>query len=310
MREVLALVGLRQDEREVALRHVADEQDVEETVVGLGVGAHHHAAAQEPAVADHRVDHPAAARLVPDRHAHLPGLPPEEHRERRPVVRDLAAERLRGLVRALRDRPRDAGATDVREVRTRLVASPRAVGDDAGVDLAHRPLQRDVDCSIEVSWNIEGAHEVPTGPARNHRELDVFRADHAVDDLVHRAVSAHHDQARCAAADRLGSERSELAGPIRDQRVAVQSARRSAMGDLGPPLPRRTAGGCRVDEEDRARRASGRRDLPLRCRARSASCAPLPHGAPRPRSARTRPRRRCRSRSGDSLRGRRGARRA
>ena len=220
MREVLALVGLRQDEREVALRHVADEQDVEEAVVGLGVGAHHHAAAEEATVADHRVDHPAAARLVPDRHAHLPGLPSEEHRERRPVVRDLAAERLRGLVRALRDRTGDAGAPDVREIRTRLLARPRAVRDDARVDLAHRPLQRDVDRRVEISRDVERAHEVPAGSARDHRELDVPRADHAVDDLVHRAVSAHHHE-RASRRDRSPRQRALRAG-----RARPRSARR------------------------------------------------------------------------------------
>ena len=57
MWEVLALVRLRQDEGEVALGDVADEEDVEEAVVGLGLRAHHHAAAQVAAVADHRVDH-------------------------------------------------------------------------------------------------------------------------------------------------------------------------------------------------------------------------------------------------------------
>ena len=44
---------------EVALRDVADQEDVEEAVVGLGLRAHHHPAAEEAAVRDHDVDHAA-----------------------------------------------------------------------------------------------------------------------------------------------------------------------------------------------------------------------------------------------------------
>ena len=80
MREVVPLVCLGQNEQEVALRHVADEEDVEDAVVGLGLGAHHHPAAEIATVAHHRVDHLAVARFAVDGDAHLTGLPADEHR--------------------------------------------------------------------------------------------------------------------------------------------------------------------------------------------------------------------------------------
>ena len=304
-----ALVGLREDEGQVALRHVADQQHVEDAVIGLRVWAHHHSAAEEATVADHRVDHPPSARLVADRHAHLSGLPPEEHGEGGPVVRDLAAQRLRRFVGPLCDGAGDPRARDVCEVRARLDTRPRSIADDACIDLADCSLSRDVDGAVEVAWDVERAHEVPARAARDDGELDVAGADHAVDDLVHGPVAADDDQQRGALVDRFRGQCSELARPVRDERIAVEPACGRAMCDLGPPLPGRTAGGGRVDEEDRAPAASGRRDLPLPCRARSWSSARLPRGARRLRSGRTRPRRRCRSRSAGIPRARRAARR-
>ncbi len=292
--EVLAAVGLRQHEREVAFRYVADQEDVEEAVVGLGVGAHHHPASEVPPVADHRVDHSPAADLVVHRDAELARLPAEEHGEGRPVVGDLPAEGLRGLVCASGDGAGDPGARHVREPRRRLVPGPRPVGHDADVDRTRGAPERDVDRGVEVARNAVGAREVPARPARDDPELDALRAGDAVDDFVHRAVPADHDQPGGTVGHGLGGERRQPAGCVRDQRIALQPARGGAMSDLGPPPPRRAARGSGVDEEDSSPAANGRSGPRSPSRARSASFARRPRAAPRRRSGRTPPRRRCR----------------
>ena len=211
----LPLYVLGSTQQEVALRHVSDEEDVEDAVVGFRIGAHHHPAAEIAPVAHHRVDHLAVARFAVDGDAHLTGLPAEEHRQRRPVVRDLAAERLRGLVRALRDRARYARACDVGEHRACLLTAPRPEGHRAQVDLAHGPGERDVDRGVDVARDFEGPHEVPARSAWDHRELHAVGVGNAVDDLVHRAVAADDDEPRRATGNRLRSERGELSRAFR-----------------------------------------------------------------------------------------------
>ena len=127
MRQVRAAVGLRQRQQQVALRQVADQEHVEEAVVRLRVRADHHPAAERRpfATTTSCMRPPRISSSTDD--AELRVLPAREDGERRPEVRDLAAERLRRLVRALRDRAAHAGARDVREPGLGLAPVPGAV---------------------------------------------------------------------------------------------------------------------------------------------------------------------------------------
>ena len=143
MGEVLPPERLRQRRQEVALRQVADREHVEEAVVRLRVGADDHPAAEGLAVRDDDVVHVADAGLAVDRQAELRVLPLREDRERRPEVGDLAAERLRRLVRALGDRAAHARARDVREVRRRRRCRPRPGSSrDRGRSSSSSPSRR------------------------------------------------------------------------------------------------------------------------------------------------------------------------
>ena len=150
VRQVRAAVGLRQRQQQVALRQVADQEDVEPAVVGLGLGQHLHPAAEVAAVGDDHVVHAAAVLLAVDANRDLAVPPAREDGEGGPGVRDLAAERLRGLVGALGDRAAHAGARDVREQRLALGAVPAEVVRPPEVDHARAPAQRDLDRGLEL----------------------------------------------------------------------------------------------------------------------------------------------------------------
>ena len=61
MREVRAAVGLRQRQEQVALGQVADQQHVEDTVIGLRLWRDHHPSAEVAAVRHDDVVHPRIA---------------------------------------------------------------------------------------------------------------------------------------------------------------------------------------------------------------------------------------------------------
>ena len=218
MRQVLAAVGLREGHEQVALGQVADREHVEEAVVGLGLGADDHPAAEGAPVRDDDVVHAAAADLVVDRDADLAVLPAREDGERRPEVGDLAAERLRRLVRALRDRAAHACARDVREVRLAVAPVPGAEVDAAEVDRARLAGQRHVDRAVELVRDPVGADEVPARAARDDRDLDALEPGDPVRDLVHRAVAADDDEQR-RAAERPRRARARRAGPAAPRRA-------------------------------------------------------------------------------------------
>jgi hypothetical protein len=95
-----------------------------------------------------------------------------------------------------------------------------------------------------------GADEVPAGAARDDRELDVPRLGDTVYDLVDGSVAADRNQERRALGDRTARQLGEVAGPLREQRLAAQAALGCEVGDLRPALPRRAVVGRRVDQED------------------------------------------------------------
>ena len=141
------------------------------------------------------------------------------------------------------------GARDVREQRLALGAVPAEVVRPAEVDLARAPAQRDLDRGLELARDAVGADEVPARPARDHGELDVEAGD-PVDDLVHRPVAADRHEQRRAAVRRLARELDQVAGPLGEQRVALQPERGRPVGELGPAPPGRAVLGRGVDQED------------------------------------------------------------
>ncbi len=277
---MLPAIRLREHEEQVPLRDVADQHHVEDPVVGLGIGAHHHAAPEVAAVRDDDVDHPPAADLVVDRHAELVRLPADEHRQRRPVVRHLPAERLGRLVRASGDRAADPRARDVREVRATLGARPGPEGHEPQVDRAHVLREHRRDGVLQPARDPVRADEVPPGAVGKHSEVEPLEVGDAVHDLVDGAVASDDDEQCRAALHGFPRERGEVPLLLGEERVAVEPERRAAVRDLRPAAAGAASGGGGVDEEDRPA-ANGRRSP---CRARSASSGRRPRGARRRRS--------------------------
>ena len=228
------------------------------------------------------------AHVLVDRDADLADAPAREDAQRREQVRDLAAERLRRLVRPLCDRAAHAGARDVREPARLVGARPRAVADAAEVDLARRAVQRHVDGVFRSARDPLRAREVPARAARDHRDLDVALRD-AVRDLVHRAVAADDDELRRAAVDRFSRELRQMAGALGEQRIAGEAARGGGVAICGQRRPV-----APLSDAGLTRKTTAISGPPWRSRARLASCGRPPRGGPRPRSAGTLPRRRRR----------------
>src|SRR5436309_13224618 len=184
VRKVVAPIGLREHEEEVTLRDVSDEQHVEDAVVRKRLRTQHDPAPDDASVRDDAVDHAPFANLAIDRDSHPPRLPAEEDRECRPVVRDLAAERFRGLVRAPRDRTADARAADVREVGPSFSAGPGAKSRPSEVDLADVAGERGGDRILEAPRDTEATDEVPTRPPGDDCKLDSLDTRDPVHGLV------------------------------------------------------------------------------------------------------------------------------
>ena len=279
MREVLAAVGLRQCADEVALRQVAEQQHVEEAVVGRRVGTDLHPAAEVAAVGDDHVVHRRLAPFSADLDGDAPGPPAREHGERGPRVGDLAAERLRRLVRSLGDGAAHPRARDVREPAHALAAGPRAVGDAAEVERARLPRERDRGGGGGLLRDPELAHEVDAGAAREDGEIDVGPPGDPLHRLVDRAVAADDDEQRGAAVRRVARQLGQVPAPLREERVAGQPRLGELVRQLGPAPTRRPVVRGRIDQKDGAVANRWRR------RARRASSGRPPRAARRRRSA-------------------------
>ena len=211
---------------------------------GSALRAHHHPAAEEAAVADHRVDHPAAARLAVDGDAHLTGLPAEEDGQRGPVVRDLRrrAPSTISFARCAIAPEMPALATFANSVRPSSPA-PRAIRGDADVD-RHAPCpsaRRRSRRSMSRGMS-KRAHEVPARAARDHRQLDAA-APPMPFTTSFTDPSPPTTTRRVAPPDTAsGRERREVPRALGDERVAARARRAGgAMRDLRPALARRAA---------------------------------------------------------------------
>ena len=252
-----APVDLRQRADEVGLGDVADQQNVEEPVVRLGLGGEHHPAAQVAAVRDDDFVHASLSDLVVDGDPDLGVAPAGKDGQCRPQVRDLAAERFRRLVRALRDRAAHPDAGRVDEPALRGLARPGAVADASGVDLPRGAADGDLDRGVELARDPVRADEVDAGAARNHRELDAADPDDPGCDLVHRPVAADGDHERGAVLGSAARQFAQVLGPLGEQGVALEPVRRELPCELRPAAAGRPAGRRGVDQEDGP--ANGRR---------------------------------------------------
>ena len=165
-------------------------------------------------------------RLAVDRELCLDGGPALEHGEGRPEVRRFRTELLRGVIRALRDRPAHPGACDVRKHRGGFAAVPGAVADPAEIDGLRVALERDSRRRHHVVGNAERPDEVAPRPARNQgQRRGVLDPCKPVYDLVERPVAADDDEEARATGGCLPGESTELATVLADQRIPFEPHR-------------------------------------------------------------------------------------
>ena len=228
----------------------------------------------------------AGAPLAVDGHLDLGRLPAGEDGEGRPQVGGLPAERLRRLVRALRDRAAHPGARDVREGRRRVRAVPGAVRGAPEVDRADVALQGDLHRVVDLPRDPEGAREVPSGPARDDGDLRLPpEPGETVRDLVDEPSppTTTRSSAPSSAASRASSARC----PCRSLKSVAPSspaaaARRASSGQRRPVEPFAEAGltrktvceGCATVDRGAATRRSRRA-------ARARSSGRRPRASPR-----------------------------
>src|SRR5439155_13523120 len=142
----------------------------------------------------------------------LRGPPAGEDGEGCPEVRRPAAQRLAGLVRALRDRSAHAGAGDVREVRLRGFALPGAKPRPTEIDLADSAVPGRAQGVVESTWNPVRAHEVAAGALRDDCEIDPGAARDSIHDLVDGPVSSDGDEQLGAVVGRPPHELRQVSG--------------------------------------------------------------------------------------------------
>ena len=279
MRQVRAPVDLRHRRHEVALRHVADRQHVEEAVVRRGLGADLHAAAEVAPVRDDDVVHPAAPALAVDGHLEVGRRPAGEDRERRPEVRRLPAERLRGRVRALRDRAAHPRARDVREDRDALAPVPGAERRAPEVDRAHVARERDLGRLLDLRAGSRTSARSPSpcrgGRRRARAPRRAPRARSPTSFTEPSPPTTTSSRAPPSAASRASSAR----WPCRSLRSAspsspVAAARRASSGQRRPVAPFADAGLTR-------KTVSPARVRPSRWRARAPSSGRRRSASPR-----------------------------
>jgi hypothetical protein len=104
------------------------------------------------------------------------------------------------------------------------------------------------------------AHEVHPRADRDRRQLRLAaRADESVRDLVQRPVAADRDDEGRAVARRALGQLDQVLGALGEERLALEPEVRRAVRERRPALARDAVVRRRVDEEDRAARANGRR---------------------------------------------------
>jgi hypothetical protein len=127
--------------------------------------------------------------------------------------------------------------------------------DPPEVDRTRLALEHDAYGVVEAARDPVGAAEVLAGAARQYRDLGL-RTRNPVDDLVHRAVAADHDQERARRALRL---LREMAPEFREHLVAAQAELGGPLPELRPAPPGRAVAGGRVDEKKDLPRGANRR---------------------------------------------------
>ena len=166
--------------------------------------------------------------------ADLRVLPAREDGDRRPEVRDLAAERLRRLRSpAPRSRRSCRRSRRWRSTTRRRCRPRRGRGRGRGRSSRARPSTRDVDRAVELVRNAVRADEVPAGAARDDGDLGLLEVVDPVRDLVDRAVAADDDE-QLRAAERGLAARGRRGGRAPRRRACRPRARASPRGARSP----------------------------------------------------------------------------
>ena len=255
MREIGALVDLRRGRDEVALRDVADQDDVEEAVVGPCARAR--ATSLRRATGRSRRSRRACGPRDACRRRAAPSRSCSSTRRRRAsarrrtspcrrapsTCRSRAARRRRSCRRCRRSRS-----------SALLRAAPLAVRHAADVDRARHARERRLRTAsskrVGIPYVRPKSMPVPSGIVAS--SAAVAGAHEAVDDLVQRAVAADRDDELGAVARRALGELDQMARPLGEERLAGEAELRGAVRELRPALPGDAVVGRRVDEEDGA----------------------------------------------------------
>ena len=251
--EVRALVELRRGCDEVALRHVADQHDVEEAVVRLRLRCEH--ASRRRAI----VHWPRSRRAC---------VPRAVRRRAAPRRACSPTRRRRGRARRRTSPCRPAPSTS----RSRAVRPQRSCRRCRHSRRSARPRRRSTrDTSRgrrRSSWpcprapyarhrrSASGSRTCGRSPCRcragSSRAPLRAGANEPVHDLVQRPVSADGDDELGAAACGLLGELDQMTGTLGEERRAVESELRGAVSELRPALARAAVAGRGIDEEDGA----------------------------------------------------------
>jgi len=180
-------------------RHVAQGDDIEESVVELGVGGDHHTAAEVAAIGDGDVvDGALGEGLAVDLHADGLVAVGEGGAERSEEEGGLAAEPFGALVDEAIGEAGDAEAGDVDEGAGQRVPLVIRDAERAQVDGATGAPEA-TDGLFEAAGEAEGALEIAPGSGGDHGQIGplqglAFVVEVSLDGLVEGAIAADDSQ--------------------------------------------------------------------------------------------------------------------
>lgn len=182
--DVLAGEETGQFHGDATLFHLVDDDDAEQTVVDLCVGADGHSAADAGAVADAYHEHALIHGFAVDGDAELVPFDMGESVEERGVILDFAVKRLHlGVADEHIDIHARAGDIEA-----------TAAADIDVVDIARFALEDDIHCVLDLAGMTGRADEIVAGAAGDYAEGDIAEVGNAVQHLVEGAVAAEDDE--------------------------------------------------------------------------------------------------------------------
>src|SRR5918997_978989 len=185
--------GGRRELQQVGQPQLRDDDDVQQSVLGVGPGPREPPPAGEPAVGDDDVDRPGLVQLSVEVEVELLDVEVSRHLEGRPQVRELAPPLLELSLVGVGDlRPEPPG----RHVYKEPLLDPRGA-HPRDVERPDPALPYDLLGLIGVVRDAEGRRQVVAGPGGQDAERDAVRETglaQAVDGVVDRTVAPGDDE--------------------------------------------------------------------------------------------------------------------